>query len=314
MQTAEGRVDLTEDQLAAVYNHGLYPAICHLAPELATNWSPSYAAAQLRARNLNGTYQVGTHPFPADSARRLGSTIKGNLQDSFPWAAGCKWMVQIQGVKEAHTHVPNDLMESHMAFDDLLDGLIPYYILNGQSWVDVGLQVSSENRAFQWRTDSHHLLVKEFSGITENAAQRLCRLPSRSYHRDYVAGLVDLSGFRATLKHNHPEARVAYVQAYTTDKSLIAHLEAGRHGLFMRGKDALKGNEDDHIPDYCKRMMEIYQAGVRHTTAARLEARIPARSAVDAMPDFPRDLLAQALCQFSATDWWYVANFTYFQT
>jgi len=311
MQAAEGQVDLTEDQLAAVYDRGLYPAIHRLAPELATNWSPSYAAAKLRARNINGTYQIGTHPFPADSARRLGSTITQYLQDALPWAIGCNWMVQIKGVKEAHTHASNDNMESLIAFEELLDGLIPNLIRRGQSWVDVGLQVSSENRVLQWRTDSHHLLAKEFGDLTEHAATRLCRLPSRSYHRDYVAGLVDLSGFRATLDRNNPETGAAYVQAYTTDKSLIAHLEAGRHGLFMRGKDALQGDEDDHIPKYCKRMMVIYRTGVHHTTAARVEARIPVRSAADAMLDFPEHLLERTLCQYSAADWWYVGQSTY---
>lgn len=306
MDAAEGRVDLTEEQLAAVYNHGVYPSISYLAPELATNWSPSYAAAKLRARNLNGTYQIGTHPFPGDTAYRLGSTIGRSLQAAIPWADGCMWMVQIQGVKEARTHAPHDFIASHSSFSDLMDGLIQRLILQGQSWVDVGLQVSEENHVLQWRTDAHHFLVKEFGGLTQNAAARLCRLPSRSYYCDYVAGLVDLSGFRATLNPNDPSTGAAYIQAYTTDKSLIAHLEAGRHGLFMRGKDALRGDGDDRIPAYCKRMMEIYQAGVRHTTAARVEARIPAREAIDAMLDFPDELLERTVCRYSVVDWWYV--------
>ncbi|KAH0825740.1 hypothetical protein J3R83DRAFT_9955 [Lanmaoa asiatica] len=256
MQAAEDRADLSDDQLAAIYDRGLYPAICHLAPELATNWSPSYAAAKLRARNLNGTYQIGTHPFPGDAAHRLGYTIKRYLQTALPWADGCMWMIQIQGVKEANTHTPNDFLESYNSFGALMDGLVRELILQGQSWVDVGLQISEENHVLQWRTDAHHFLAKEFSDLSQNAAARLCTLPSRSYHRDYVAGLVDLSGFRATLDPLDPNTSSAYVQAYTTDKSLIAHLEAGRHGLFMRGSDALRGDDDDRMPGYCKRMMK----------------------------------------------------------
>lgn len=308
MQGAEGRAELLEDQLAAVYDRGLYPAVCFLAPELATNWSPSYATAKLRARNINGTYQMGTHPFPGDTAYRLGSTIKRLLQAALPWADGCTWMVQIQGVKEAHTHAANDLLASFTSFQELMGGLMQEVVFQGQSWVDVGLQISQENHVVQWRTDAHHLLVREFSDLTRDSAARVCRLPSRSYCRDYAAGLVDLSGFRATLNPNDPDTGAAYIQAYTTDKSLIAHLEAGRHGLFMRGRDALHGDDDDYTPAYCKRMMEIYRAGFLHTTAARVEARIPASSADDAMLDFPQELLEATLCRYSAVDWWYVKN------
>ena len=37
MQAAEGHANLTEDQLSAVYDHGLYPAVCNLAPKLVTS-------------------------------------------------------------------------------------------------------------------------------------------------------------------------------------------------------------------------------------------------------------------------------------
>ncbi|KAG9308932.1 hypothetical protein JVU11DRAFT_11396 [Chiua virens] len=303
-QAAEGHSELSEDQLAAVYDRGLYPAICHLTPELATNWSTSYITAKLRARNLNGTYQMGTHPFPGDTAHRLGSMIKRNLQDALPWARGCLWMVQIQGVKEAHTHTPADFLASRASFEMLMNGLMRGLIRRGQSWVDVGLQISEANHVLQWRTDSHHHLAKEFSDLAQDAAARLCILPSRSYSRDYVAGLVDLSGFRATLNPNNSNTGAAYIQAYTTDKALIAHLEAGRHGLFMRGKDALQGDGDGHTPPYCRRMMAIYEGGVRHTTAARVEARIPVTLANNTMLDFPEVLLERTLCRFPAVDWW----------
>ena len=42
-------------------------------------------------------------------------------------------MVQIQGVKEAHTHVPNDDFEREYAFDNLLEGLNQELITQGQS-------------------------------------------------------------------------------------------------------------------------------------------------------------------------------------
>lgn len=215
-------------------------------------------------------------------------------------------MIQIQGVKEAHTHAPNSIPDSQTSLGALMAGLMEGLILRGQSWVDVGLEISEENHALQWRMDAHHFLANKFGDLSRDAAARLCRLPSRLYHCDYVAGLVDLSGFRATLNPLDPNAGAAYIQAYTTDKALIAHLEAGRHGLFMRGTDALQGDGDDRTPAYCKRLMDIYRAGNRHTAAARVEARVPARSAVLAMLDFPEDLLEYTLCRYPAVDWWCV--------
>ncbi|KAF8422332.1 hypothetical protein L210DRAFT_3654122 [Boletus edulis BED1] len=53
-------------------------------------------------------------------------------------------------------------------------------------------------------------------------------------------------------------------------------------------------------------MKEIYQAGICHTAAARVEARVPARSAVRAMLDFPEDFLDHTLCRYPAVDWWCV--------
>ena len=92
--------------------------------------------------------------------------------------------------------------------------------------------------------------MKEFSNLTQNEAVNLCRLPSQSYFHNYVAQLVELSGFQATLDRNCQDASTVYIQAYTSDKVLIAHFEAGRHGLFMRGTDALHKDGDDPMPAY----------------------------------------------------------------
>jgi len=50
------------------------------------------------------------------------------------------------------------------------------------------------------------------------------------------------------LNHNCQDASTPYIQAYTTNKVLITHLEVGRHGLFMQGTDALCKNGNDSIP------------------------------------------------------------------
>jgi len=67
MQGVKAHADLDKGHLVDIYNHGLYPAVCCLAPELATNWSPSYTTAKLHAQNFNGIYQMGMHLFPGDA-------------------------------------------------------------------------------------------------------------------------------------------------------------------------------------------------------------------------------------------------------
>lgn len=148
----------------------------------------------------------------------------------------------------------------------------------------------------QWRTDTHHFLAMVSGGLTENVATHVCTLPSHFYFHDYVAGLADLSGFCVTLNPNSSNFHITYIQAYMTDKSLIAHLEAGRHGLFMWDQNALHKDGDNYTPTYCNRMMEIYWAGICHTTAAQLEARVLACAAVNTMLGFPQDLLECTLC------------------
>ena len=164
------------------------------------------------------------HLFPRDGVQWLRAMVKCRLQEAFPWANRCIWMVQIQGVKEAHTHVLNDNFVREYTFDNLLDGLNCFSLRDnlGSMWC------SKSRRTSMCCTDMHHLVVKEFCNFTQNEAVNLCRFPSWSYSCDCVAGLVELSGFQAMLDCNCQDASIACIQAYTTNKLLIAHLEASR--------------------------------------------------------------------------------------
>lgn len=84
----------------------------------------------------------------------------------------------------------------------------------------MGLQISEVNYVLQWHTDSYHYLAKEFSNLTQDSAVCLCTLPLCFYSHDYMAGLIDLSDFCTMLNPNNSNTGTAYIQAYTTNKSL----------------------------------------------------------------------------------------------
>ena len=97
------------------------------------------------------------------------------------------------------------------------------------------------------------------------------------------------------------EDDVVYMQAYTTNKALIQHIESGRHGLTLEGKAALNGTP----PRYMDSLYRVYfDASNTHTSAARLEFRVPLSRATDFATDFPEYLMERTLCVFPTRDWW----------
>lgn len=67
---------------------------------------------------------MGMHPFPRDTAHHLESTIKQYLEATLLWVHRYVWMVQIQEVKEVHTHAPGDFLASYTSFGMLMNSLM----------------------------------------------------------------------------------------------------------------------------------------------------------------------------------------------
>ena len=293
---------LTDEQLAAVYDDGIYPTICEITPDQATNWPVNYSCARIRARNRNGSMQYGTRPFPKDKVERFGYEVKRRLASKHAWAQSIVFMTQVQGIKEAHQHTPGDPFEAQDKLDLALAGLSPRIYADGVCFVDVGLELSEEGFAYQWRTDCHHRLVETFTSLMRQQAVSVTALGRSSYQRDYSAGLLHVSGCRVSLRHTLGRRDDAvYMQACTTDKAIIQDLEGGRHGLTLDGKAVLDGTP----PRYMDNFYEVYNdATPTDTSAARLEFRVPLSRAVNFMTDFPANLMERAVCVFPTCDWW----------
>ncbi|KIJ57449.1 hypothetical protein HYDPIDRAFT_35121 [Hydnomerulius pinastri MD-312] len=95
---------LTHEQLAAVYEEGLYPIIRDIAPDVLTNWPIDYDGACIRARNQNGTTQYSSRAFPRDLIYTLGYELRSRLAAEYDWAGSIVFMTQIQGVKDGYQH------------------------------------------------------------------------------------------------------------------------------------------------------------------------------------------------------------------
>jgi hypothetical protein len=94
---------------------------------------------------------------------------------------------------------------------------------------------------------------------------------------------------------------IAYMQMYTTDKSVTFHQAGRRHAKYLKATDALKGTP----PVYCAGLYEAYrQAQNMNDCAARLEVRIPIDHAETVLTTFPNALIKQCLLNFKREKWW----------
>jgi hypothetical protein len=293
-------VELTQEQKAAIYEDGLRPCLTDLNPETLTNWSVNYEGAVTRATKRNNQFQYSTRPFPSDLVYYLGAALTTILADAYPWARDIVYMTQVQGVKEANQHAPDDREQASNTLLHLLDDLDHQLLRERHCWIDVGLELSQPGFVFQWRTDSHHYLISQFTDLTLAQAGRCVERHSRSYAKDYSAGLMHLSGFRASFDLG--DGNPVYIQAYTTDKALIYQLDGGRHALSISGAQAMQG---PYCMEYMQKIYNIYfDAKDTHDCAARIELRVPADQALIAMPTFGVDLMMRSLCVFDRKDWW----------
>ncbi|KAG1720856.1 uncharacterized protein EDB91DRAFT_1256796 [Suillus paluster] len=283
-------VELTFEEKRGLYEKGLMPVLRNLSPDTVTNWPVNYEGAQTRARKTRGLFQYGTRPFSGSRVRRFGFDLAEALGTAFPWAKGMLFMIQVQGVKEAHQHHPDDIDKAEDALRNALsDFHYDELMEEGHCYVDVGLELSEPGYAFQWRTDAHYELLQAFTDMEPQRTRNL--LESRTFAVDYSSGLIQLSGCRVPIPIRNNTDPV-YFQAYTTDKALIQQKDRGRHGLALTGKAALA----DVTPPYLQRLFGLYfDAKDTHDCAARVEVRIRLKDVFTHALDFPGWLMTESL-------------------
>ncbi|KAG1748545.1 hypothetical protein EDB19DRAFT_1825599 [Suillus lakei] len=236
-------VELMFDEKKGLYEKGLPPVLQNLSPDTVTNWPVNYESAL--------------------TLRHFGFNLAWTMAAAFPWAEQMLFMIQVQGVKDAHQHYLDDMdmienalvnALSDFHYDDLME--------EEHCYVDVGLELSEPGYAFQWQTDAHCELLLAFTNMT--------------------------AGQTRILLKSHP----VYFQAYTSDKALIQHKDGGQHGLALTGKAALA---DETLP-YLSRLYALYfDAKDTHDCAARVEVHIQVKDAFTQALDFPAWLMIETL-------------------
>jgi hypothetical protein len=304
---------LTERERAFWYENGFRPAIATLLGQsIASEWPAKYSTEQFRARKTRGGFAWGTKLIPSNVVDHLTDRIRAELamnplisEDDIAWARDFFVLHTIRGTKHSTYHQVDMESAEYYLFDFVQDAqLSPDVPEVGDWYIDVGIQISSqEDECLQWTTSTHNEVIQQALHISDEHAERISNINSSKYSRDLASHLMAISGFRATpgvLAQGEYEA--AYIQAYTTDKSIVYHPEGRHHAKFISIKEAMGMN---HPTKTIEGIYGIYEeARTANSSSARLEVRVPYRFATQVMMEFDPDVLKNCLCSFTRQEWW----------
>ncbi|KAG6816176.1 hypothetical protein H0H93_008466, partial [Arthromyces matolae] len=276
---------LTDEERSIFYEKGVRPAIALLlGEEAAAEWPTSVANEEFRALRKRGGPAYSTKLIPYYAVPDLADTIRRILlrdpdvsQEVIAWALPFVILHDIKGVKSVSRHQPL-AAQSHEALHKFLEeNHISNDILDendhmvGQWYIDVGVEISSTKReCLQWSTSCHHFILQEALDCPHEDAVKLASPGSSKYERDLASHLTEASGFRVEpgVRTQGPY-QVKYVQAYTTDKSILYNKDGIHHAKFLTAMEAMGRN---HPTPSIEGMHRIYsEAGVSNPSHARLE-------------------------------------------
>jgi hypothetical protein len=302
---------LTVRERAFWYENALRPAIHDiLGPAVASEWPPSYESEEIRARNQSGTHSWGTRLIPSWAVPLITVCARQAIarndsidpEDSL-WAKDFFVMHIVRGVKHTTIHDPWEAPEFlQQVFENA--NLCSSAHVDGRWWVDVGLEISSDQEdCLQWLTSSHRHMVHHTLGVSKDRAARSTRVSHGPYYRDLSSHLTDVSGFRLTLnKKSGGNTGAVYMQMYTTDKAAVHNHDSRHHAKFVSSSQALG---TDQPPQIINGLHTIYeQARDTSSSKARLEVRVPYQHAGSILVEIDQDLLRQSLCAFNRETWW----------
>ena len=304
---------MSDGQRSIWYEHGLRPAIISLLGHpIASQWPPTYETERIRAKQANGRFSLGTKIIPREAVANLADVIRTSLEydPDLPdgdkeWARDFFFLHTVRGTKHSSFHQVDADSARHYLNLFIIEMNLSYEVPEVGDWyIDVAIELSSEEGAcLQWMTATHDQLVQQALQIPGDVADTITSLGSSSYSRDMNSHLVDISGFRITPGRNSEGPfRAAYVQAYTTDKTLVYNTDGRHHAKFITTKDAM-GEKEPH--DKIKGIHTIYdEASGVNSSNARLKVRVPYAFATEVLLEFTPHTIRESLCSFTREDWW----------
>lgn len=209
-------------------------------------------------------------------------------------------MHTIQGIKHATMHQADPLSARHYLAEffhntQLMDNTPQL----GDWYIDVGIQIISDRQeCLQWITVTHHLVAQQALHISDFHTERITQINSSKYSRDLASHLTSISGF-----HIVPGAQVEgefqakYLQAYTTDKSIVYNTDSSHHAKFLTTREALGCIQ---LTKTINGIHDIYnKARDVNASSACLEARVPYQFTTLALLEFDPTIIHSCLCSFT---------------
>lgn len=298
-------IQLSKAEKMSFYEDGLRPSIATLLPQGVSDWPATYDSEVFRGSKRSGGISYQTKVLPQWILPQLSGVIRTNLAEKgVDWAEGFFFTHTIRGTKHGTQHSMSRAAATTTLEEYLLDAKIPPEATwDGEWWIDVGVELSSENRCLQWRTASHFHIIKEVLRISETHASRVTTLGSSKYSRDLVSHLTAVSGCRiepgSQAKGVH---EAVYFQMYTTDKALTYHPDGRTHGKAIT-MDAAMGKTQP--PTFVEGLFNVYTTAIADNSSnARVEVRVPFVHAETVLTRLSIEVARSSLLSFSRSDWW----------
>ena len=305
---------LTEEERALWYEHGMRPAVLNLFSQtVAAEWAVTLEAEKLRAQRSNGPPAWSSKQIPREAVGALAGAIRAALTGDTTissgdrdWARDFFILHTVRGTKHSSPHHVDPESATLYLQQYLMDSALPPQSVGvvGEWFIDVGIQISSDDGGcLQWMTDTHNEVIQQALRISRETAVRISEPGFSKYQRDLSSHLTAVSGFRVSPGANAEgifEAK--YLQAYTTDKAVVYNIEGNRHAKFVGMKEAM-GTEHP-VPSINNIFTLYHGARTTSSSSARLEVRVPYVHADQVLLEFDVDALREFLCSFTMEDWW----------
>jgi hypothetical protein len=286
------------------YEKGLQPYIKTFRPEAASDWPPGYNAELFRAKTPSGQRAYRSVILPTYSLARFGSLIRDQLESNgVEWAEGLFFLHTVRGIKQGTQHSMTREAAQSVLSETLREARIAdRAVERGSWWVDVGLEFfSKKEECLQWMTVSHHEVVQNVLQIDPHHAIRITKLGSSKYSRDISSHLPAVSGCRIEPgQRARGPFKAAYLQLYTTDKSVTYHPRGRHHAKQISVRKAM----DDPMP-YVQDLCRTYEEASGETSSnARVEVRVPFDSATEVLIDINYTTFRKSMLSFPRPQWW----------
>ncbi|TDL13403.1 hypothetical protein BD410DRAFT_735443 [Rickenella mellea] len=294
------------------YDRVIRPAALEINAQQSADWPPTAEAEGIRSSGKNRTaYSYTRRSIRRADLHDFGNLVLQKCEENLPFGKGAFFGHQFRGTKGCTFHDPTDDHASASSLDDCLQDLdLESFADPNMVWfVDVGIELYSPGHVVLWRRDSHFNLIQHFLGTDERTAARNST-PGTCYVVDTTAHITHLAGFRLRpTKVGKFAHKVAYVQAYVTEKSLTYRPEGKYHAKHISVLQALQKSSGGAIP-FLMDIDKLYDAAIsaEMTGSARIELRVNITHAQQDLRGFPDDLIASSIVCVPQKDYWCIST------